>query len=104
MNDKSELIDEVLGKLAEDLINYDQRMIKAKAPNVRFVHKYTKEAKATLQKAFREVEIEGRIEELDKIDKEFEIVYRERTNNYERTKKIWDIVQKSLLALREADK
>lgn len=65
--DKSELIDEVLGKLAEDLINYDQRMTKAKAPNVRFVHKYTKEAKATLQKAFREVEIEGRIDEVNEM-------------------------------------
>lgn len=55
MNDKSELIDELLVKVAHGKIN-------------------SKEAKATLQKAFREVEIEGGIKEIERVIRGFHSV------------------------------
>lgn len=41
-------LDEIMQTLAEDLINYDQRMTKAGAPDIRFVHKYTRKAEKRL--------------------------------------------------------
>lgn len=68
IKDYSELLTQVLGELAEELINYDQRMTQAGAPNIRFVHKYTSKAKQSLiarHKAdIKEAERKARIDEV----------------------------------------
>lgn len=69
-NDKSELIDEVLDNFRHGVVvEATGLMIRGgtKEQAVEISRKYQKEAKATLQKAFREVEIEGRIDELENI-------------------------------------
>lgn len=42
-------IDQILATLAEELMTYDQRMVEAGAPNVRFVHKYNSKAKKAIE-------------------------------------------------------
>lgn len=42
-------LEQVLTGLAVEIINYDHRMTKANAPDVRFIHKYTAPAKKAIQ-------------------------------------------------------
>lgn len=51
MTDK---LEGILVTLAEELINYDQRMTASGAPNVRFTHKYTSKATAAIQALIQE--------------------------------------------------
>lgn len=60
-NSDSSWVDTVLGDLAEELINYEQRMTDSGAPPIRFVHKYTNKAKQEiLQKMNEAVEKDPR--------------------------------------------
>lgn len=67
MNDKSELIDEVLDTLI-NRIEWSVKVPGAVEIDREYQHRWKAQTKATLQKAFREVEIEGRIKALTDVD------------------------------------
>lgn len=49
---KPDVLEETLANFAEEIVDYDQRMIKVQAPNIRFVHKYIKRAKQEILKHY----------------------------------------------------
>lgn len=55
MSDPAKIFDETVEEaqavLASDLINYDQRMTKAGAPPIRFVHEYISKSRGAIRQA-----------------------------------------------------